>query len=569
MGHAYLTHQALGGVPLTPRGTKTTFGFFGGIMPETYVNLDGLIPREDFEAKTDSASNTVPGTQTQTITELENGKFFYSVLKKPDFQRETANWEPETVAELIKSFVEGDLVPAIILWRSPSNDVFIIDGSHRLSSLIAWVQDDYGDGNISREFFEHSIPQAQLDAAEKTRRLVKKEVGAYEDLKFAIKNPQKALKPEHIDRAKKLGSLSINVQWVNGDANKAEHSFFKINQQGTPIDPTELSMLKARSSPNALAARAIIRAGVGHKYWSKFSPEVQDEIESLAKEVYDNLFKPQLQTPIKTTDIPIAGRAYSAQTLPLIFDFVNLANDALVGQTPKELANDPDGSATIKFLKAVRKIAYRISGTHSSSLGLHPVVYFYGASGRFQPTSFFGMAALVKQLDKTDGFAEFTDARSKFEDFLLSHKYFSNQITQKYGSGLKGYSRVLYLYEFLLAKLKDGKSAATIEKLLEADDELNFLKIVPDEATDPVTRKGFSTDTKSATFLSQAAPSMIKCPMCGGYMHSGSMTVDHIKDKKDGGTGDPANAQMMHPYCNSTYKDLVKKAKTQNNLGAA
>ena len=100
-------------------------------MPDSYVNLDGLIPREDFEAKPDqpSAAN-LPATQT--ITELEKGKFFYSVLKKPDFQRETANWTPETVAELIRSFVNDDLVPAIILWRSPSNDVFVIDGSHRL-----------------------------------------------------------------------------------------------------------------------------------------------------------------------------------------------------------------------------------------------------------------------------------------------------------------------------------------------------------------------------------------------------------------------------------------------------
>jgi len=145
-------------------------------MPNIYVNLDGLIPREDFEAKPDQASGA-NFAATQTITELETGKFFYSVLKKPDFQRETANWTPDTLAELIKSFVNDDLVPAIILWRSPSNDVFVIDGSHRLSSLIAWVQDDYGDGDISREFFAHSIPDAQIEAPSKTRNIIKKEVG--------------------------------------------------------------------------------------------------------------------------------------------------------------------------------------------------------------------------------------------------------------------------------------------------------------------------------------------------------------------------------------------------------
>src|SRR4051812_35609666 len=81
------------------------------LMPDIYVNLDGLIPREDFEAKPDQASGA-NFAATQTITKLETGKFFYSVLKKPDFQRETATWTTDTVAELIKSFVNDDLVPS-------------------------------------------------------------------------------------------------------------------------------------------------------------------------------------------------------------------------------------------------------------------------------------------------------------------------------------------------------------------------------------------------------------------------------------------------------------------------
>lgn len=535
-------------------------------MPDIYVNLDALIAREDFEAATEKTSSSTL-SNTQTITELEEGKFFYAVLKKPDFQRETANWTPETVAELIKSFVEEDLVPAIILWRSPSNDIFVIDGSHRLSSLIAWVHDDYGDGNISKSFFESIISDAQLEAADKTRRLVKKEVGAYADLKFAIANPSKA-KPEHIERAKRLGSLAINVQWVTGDAHKAEHSFFTINQQGTPIDPTELTMLKARRSPNALAARAIIRAGVGHKYWSKFEAKIQDAIETEAKNVYDNLFQPQLETPIKTTDIPIAGRAYSAQTLPLIFDLVNLANDNVSGTKVKEVPDDLDGSKTLDYLKIVRKIAYRISGTHASSLGLHPVVYFYGATGRFQPTSFFGVVALIKDLEKTDGFAGFTSVRRKFEDFLLNHKYLSNQITQKFGSGLKSYGRVLRLYQHVLVGLQKGLDEVSIEHGIIDDGQLAFLKMVPDTEEKTGYYKNFTTDTKSGTFLGEAVAGLIECKICTGYMHKNSISFDHVQDKKDGGLGNASNAQMAHPYCNSTYKDLAKKGKSIQPVSA-
>ena len=525
-------------------------------MPDVYANLDALIPREDFEATEGKPSGSNIGS-TQAITELEKGRFFYSVLKKPDFQRETANWTPEKVAELVNSFVADDLVPSIILWKSPQNDVFVIDGAHRLSSLIAWVQDDYGDGEISRNFFDHAIDSTQREAADKTRKLIAKHVGSYEDLKFAIANPQKAT-AEHVARAKRLGSLAINVQWVTGDAKKAEQSFFKINQQGTAIDSTELSMLKARSSPNALAARAIIRAGLGHKYWANFPPETQIEIEATAKAVYENLFSPALQTPIKTLDVPVAGKAYSAQTLPLIFDLVNLANNAVTGKTVHVLGQDADGSQTLNFLKAVRRVAYRISGTHPSSLGLHPVVYFYGTSGRFQPTSFFGVIALIKELEQQNSFAAFTSIRRRFEDFLLAHKSFANQITQKSGSGLKGYLRVAHMYKTIMDGLLNNQTDSDIELSFQVDQQLSFLK-VDDPGLHGPFHKDFSTETKSAVYLTEAKSTMLPCKICTGYMHKNSISFDHVQDKKFGGDGDPSNAQLSHPYCNSTYKDILAK----------
>jgi len=50
---------------------------------------------------------------------------------------------------------------------------------------------------------------------------------------------------------------------------KAEKSFFKINQQQANINPTEILLLKSRKEPNCIGARAIIRSGTGHKYMVK------------------------------------------------------------------------------------------------------------------------------------------------------------------------------------------------------------------------------------------------------------------------------------------------------------
>lgn len=256
------------------------------------ANLDALIPREDFAVD----GGAVPQSLSATIkaTDLVKGEgFFYSSLRKPDFQRETADWDGNKISSFVKSFIDGDLIPSIILWQA-GQYTFVIDGAHRLSALIAWVNNDYGDGFISQSFFGHAVDNEQKKIAEQTARLVKKEVGSYQDYIAAIRNP------EHADaallaNANKLGFLSLQLQWVTGTATKAEASFFTINQKATPINDTEISLLKARKKPYAMASRAIIRSGSGHKYWQKFDTISQSEIESLAKDINNNLLHQRLR----------------------------------------------------------------------------------------------------------------------------------------------------------------------------------------------------------------------------------------------------------------------------------
>jgi hypothetical protein len=70
------------------------------------VNLDALIPREDFEVLSDGVAT--PNKQSITIFELQSDNFFFSALRKPDFQRETYEWTPKRVVGLIRSFVSDD-----------------------------------------------------------------------------------------------------------------------------------------------------------------------------------------------------------------------------------------------------------------------------------------------------------------------------------------------------------------------------------------------------------------------------------------------------------------------------
>jgi uncharacterized protein DUF262 len=489
---------------------------------------------------------------------LEKGGLLYPALRKPDFQRETANWSPEQVADLISTFARRELIPAVILWRAGQN-VFVIDGAHRLSALIAWVQDDYGDGEVSRRFFQNAIADEQTLAARKVRELVKTQIGSYQDHKIAAEFPQNS-PPELAARAARIPWWPIQVQWIqNADHDKAEKAFIRINQGGTKIDATEQRIINARRSATALATRAILRGGTGHDYWDKFDPDTQARIEGLGKEVFDLLFSPSLTLPIKTLDVPVAGQGYGPHVLPFVFDVVNLTNKVGIADSSRkrgatdDLQEDQDGSETIKFLTRVRAALWRVCSTHASSLGLHPALYFYTPSGVFQATALLTYLTLFRDWD-TPEFRKFTAVRASFEQFLLSNRGITEAI-RKLGSGVRSRPRITSLYKRIIEDLRAGKSVQDVTADLAKDQEYGFIVAQPNMLFSSAPADGkFSRDTKGGTFLRDALPTAPKCPTCGGIMHRNGMHSGHQIPRRDGGSADMSNAHMQHPFCNSTVQ---------------
>jgi hypothetical protein len=512
------------------------------------VNLDALIRREDLAAPGEDAGDI----DSLPIMGLEPRGALYPSLRKPDFQRETASWSPEQVADLIATFAKRELIPSVILWRAGSN-VFIIDGAHRLSALIAWVHNDYGDGEVSRKFFSNAIPESQSVAAAKTRQLVEQEVGSYEDHKKAIDNPN-AVRADIAARALKLGWQNIDAQWIrNADLDKAEKAFFRVNKGGTKIDPKEQLILSARKTPTALSARAILRKGTGHNYWKQFGGYERNKIEELGKEVFEILFEPYLHLPIKTLDIPVAGHGYGPHVLPFLFDLVNLVND--VPSKGKALADeDKDGSKTIKCLSNTRAVLRRISSAHPSSLGLHPALYFYSQGGVFQPAALLSFIALIKAWDTPD-FIRFTDVRMNFEQFLLTHRGVTDAI-RELGSGSRSRPRIVALYARLIERFAAGESVEKVAGSIASEPGFGFIASEPEDDPTYVEATGekFNRSVKGGAFLRQALPSAVKCAKCGGLIHRNGIQVGHKHARRDGGSGQLSNAQLEHPLCNSTVQ---------------
>ncbi len=514
------------------------------------VSLDALIPREDFEVE----ENSSPGKKKETISieDIKVDSFFFLNVRKPDFQRETNEWDGKKICELIKSFIEGDLIPAIILWRSTSGYLFVIDGSHRLSSLSAWVNDDYGDGNISKGFYDGMIPDEQRAIADKTRRLVNKTVGSYSDFKLALTHPDK-VKPEIFKYAKNLAALAIQLQWVEGDSSKAESSYFKINQQHAPIDPTELKLLESRRKPNSIAARAIIRKGRGHKYWSSFSDEIQIQIQKIAEDINRILFEPKLQTPIKTLDVPLAGKIYSNQTLSLVFDFVNIVNN--IDFNNKELEDDITGETTKDFLYKTRNVAYLINSNDPSSLGLHPIVYFYSKNGRYRTVSFLAIVDFIVELKHKRKLNDFIEVREKFETIIFDCDDWIRKIYEKYRSNQKSYKKISKLFWEIINNLKTGKTIdETIQAIISAD-SFNYLTISKINQNINPSKKDFKTNNKSEIYIKDTLPNAPRCKICNGFIHKNSISIDHKQRRQDGGLANLDNGQLTHPYCNTGYKN--------------
>lgn len=527
------------------------------------IVLDAMIRRADFwqldHEKSQELQDSSTNMRSITFENLRGESSFVLNLRKPDFQRETNQWGPSQVVGFIQSFLDGELVPSVILWLSREGFIFAIDGAHRLSALRAWIEDDYGDGKESIAFFGGEIPAEQKKSARRLRDMIEKKVGSYKmlkDLERARKeNPALTITAEQTKRLKNFGTRNLDLQWVGGDADVAEGSFFKINTQGTPLDKTEQELLRNRKRPPAIAARSIVRAATGHKYWSKFDDIKQKEIERRAQELNVLLFRPELDPPIKTLQLPIGGSGSTLDGLSLLMKLLSITESTAKRKRPSisQFEEDPDGSETISVLQNCLRVVERITGNDEGSLGLHPVVYFYSERGTYMNDMFLGFAYLLKQkmLDNDKGFfKKFTDTRAKLEEFIVSNKALISQMMVQINSRNR-IDRVGDIFRYLVSELSEAKKP-TIEGVAAAAK----LKGSIVSLREKVEGKNFTDEGKSHMYLKPALQAALRCPICKGFMEPAiSASYDHIERKQDGGTGDESNGQLTHPYCNTGYKN--------------
>lgn len=507
------------------------------------VNLDALIPREDFMYDGVASTNIEKPDKLSTlhlVTREFSFHSLYTLLKKPDFQRETNEWDKRRIAELIDCFINGRFIPAVILWQHPETRlIYVIDGSHRLSALIAYFNDDYGDGAISREFYNNQIPQAELDLADETRQYINKKCGSYLDNMKRPADDQKVIG---------INMNQLHVQYVGGNVKHAEDSFFKINQQGVTLSPVEKSLCKSRALASCIATRIIIRGGAGSQYWNKFTDN-QQMIKAVAEDLNKLLFLPPYQENFKSIFMshPLCGNPITAT--PVVFEMIKM----LISNRSTQEEKDTTGAKTLSLLVSIRKIIHSILSEQPGSYGLFPSVYFYNSTGKFIQSAFLGMVQLFMEKPKDDTFwNDFIKIRGKLEDFLIENKIFLVQINRKYGSKAKSYKHQKEFFETLIGLL--AKDEEDIIKKLKS--KYDFLNPDESEIEKPVPKKA-PQEVKAYNSLSEELQGVPRCKICKGLLHPLSKSHDHKLDIKYGGVGEPSNLQTTHIYCNMSKDKLI------------
>lgn len=520
------------------------------------VDLDAMIPREDFSVVSDAY--VLDLFHDFPISHLEEKNPIQRLLRKPDFQRETNHWSPIQLVTFLASYVDGEVIPSLILWKA-TRYIFVIDGGHRLSALRAWMEDDYGDGAISLKFYKGDISAEQRAIAKYTRRIVEKSVGRYSTLHSQVDSATLGVPDQTNRRAQVLFTRALALQWIQAEAPAvAETSFFKINSQGTPLDETETLLIKNRRKPIAISARASLRAGSGHKYWLAFGPERTRELETVAEEFHDLLFEPELESPLKTLELPLGGQVSPVNALALLIEFLAIAGSRDEGgKAIEKYADDATGDDTIAVVKNALQVLRRITGNEPASLGLHPAVYFYNERGKYSKFLFLGMTALIQEKLRTNNkgfFKAFSKARGSVEKFLIENKSLIGLVLQNLAKNQR-VPKMRDLFEYLVAELKKGNT-------IKLEDAIAFLGLRGRILDVNAIHIGptISDDTKSMLFVRDAIKAALHCPMCQGLLDpKKSVQYDHIIPVRDGGTGDVDNAQLAHPYCNSGYKESQVK----------
>lgn len=582
-------------------------------MAETRtVYLDHLIPRENlrYSRAQDRAGSGGVNQEPDMLrlADLYGERLFSQInlLRKPDFQRATSAWTPDDCVALLDSVVNEQIVPSIIQWASPDSKYnFILDGAHRVSVILAWLNDDWGDKAPASSIVDAEQLQQIKDVANIVRSLVKSKIGSFQDYRdiyeardrveaqhldpevvLGTKNYQRALFFDRLSR----GSVGFHILWVPGDHRKAEQSFLKINKSGKQLTEWETKLVENRDSRFARAVMSISSVQSVEHYWPNTAPDDPDklQLEYKIKEIiagvralHETLSTPPYKTPINRLQQPLLVASadkkpyYVAELLTIVE-----GHKGNVPETKVLMEQDRNDNASQLIDKGWRLIAdtqdvfRHLTGPSPKSLGLIPALYFYSRDGRYVRSLLYGLIYWLCAGEDDQILAKkrlFCAHRRAFEETLLANKEdLITGLSRKTGSGPEVTLPTAKFYRGLLQALMDHDDDREAEGFKKAyarlADELRTAgrKARAGDGADARARD-FSVALKSRARLDELVNASITCGICGGKLDVGDgVQHDHIEEYAKGGKTVAENQRLTHPFCNNNrpfIEEIIAKSR--------
>lgn len=574
------------------------------------VYLDHLILRESLRY-TRPTETMDRGRQQELLAALQMRDLFLSAggspvvrqLRKPDFQRATWAWTPEDCVSLLESIINEQVIPSIIMWSSPDSGFkFILDGGHRISVVLAWLNDDWGDRLPADHYEDEEQRNSIAAAAREVRRLVDARVGSIANYEAADKEferlvnegraPKQELHKRQFDqaqfyRALMFGSVSFPLLWVNGNYEKAELSFLNINKIGQKLSEWEQTIVENRNSSFARTVMSVANTHTAKHYWPSDIPagadaehlrqKVNEILEGVDK-LHNILFEPSYRTPIRSLKQPLLVADthnrpyYLAELLTVI--------EGGKGQAPetKRLIERDKYASPEEIISSGHKLLTdaltdcdHLIGPSPKSLALVPSLYFYTAAGRYVRSLLYGLIYWLCSGSDEEVLLRkrvFSAHRAAFEDILLENKEeIVSGITRKTGSGPEVTVQTAKYYQELLQLLAksddDTQSDGFLKDYAALTETLTNRRLKPMRAAAGRSRS-FSEKQKSAAHLSTIFDSAPRCGICGGMFDpAGDVQHDHIVEAFRGGASTADNQRMVHPFCNNQpNREVIERPRT-------
>lgn len=580
------------------------------------VYLDHLIMRQSLrykrpEEKTDYVPQQQPPTLRVSDLIGDHASSRIGFLRKPDFQRATWSWTPGDCVSLLDSIVNEQVIPSIIMWTSPESDLdYVLDGGHRISVVLAWLRDDWGD-KVLPPYIDEEQEGIIRKAAAKVKQLVREKIGTIDDFRAAEEEfdrivnegqaPKQVLSPRTFERAlfyRKIqkGNINFPILWVNGDYEKAAQSFLKINKTGRKLSDWETKLLENRDSSFARVVMSIANIDSARHYWPSDVPESLHKTELVSKrtEIVNGidklqgiLFQPPYESPAKSRRLqqPLLI-APSVEMKPFyLAEMLTVMKGGKGQEAETEMLMKKDKGAPPekiitdgwKLVEEALTTFEHLVGPSPKSLAIVPLLYFYNDGGRHVRSLLYGLVYwLFSGGNEGDVLARkrvFSAHRAAFEQILLADKEnIIRRIGRNIGSGPEVTYPTARFYQGLLELLVRHSDSIRSEQFEKDYKGLVDKLKLPDRSagvSQSIEGKSriFTEKQKSTVVLRSLFNTATRCGICEGILDPrGGLQHDHTLKWSEGGQTIVENDRLTHPFCNNNRDIIEALRKGQQTL---